>query len=233
MLQVSAVGWGDISSDGSLIPLCLHGRSGGDAPASLLPLVRACSLCPTVPKASPLPDGSCFPRAGSAWGTVQAGSRLPRELPEGLPVCQELPARSITSGGAGGYRLALRPARDSGISSGMARLGQALFWGSRCLGFLMSSPRDRDDQLGALSGIDLAGKPSSLAGLGEPGLGWDLLPQEPRLCCTLSCAGFPFPFAPWRGPGSFPTQVEVEGCRQGWRDSFCHSQPPPDRAFPH
>lgn len=220
MLQVSAVGWGDISSDGSLIPLCLHGRSGGDAPASLLPSVRACSLCPTVPKASPLPDGSCFPVCPEQ--AVPRG--LCRQAPGSLGSCQRgclcvrscLPGAS-PRGGAGGYRLALRPARDSGISSGMARLGQALFWGSRCLGFLMSSPRDRDDQLGALSGIDLAGKPSSLAGLGEPGLGWDLLPQEPGFCCMLSCAGFSFPFAPWRGPGSFPTQVEVEGCRQGWR----------------
>lgn len=56
-------------------------------------------------------------------------------------------ASSIPRGGRG-YRLALRPARDSGISSGMARLGQALFWGSRCLGFLMSFPRDCSDQLG-------------------------------------------------------------------------------------
>lgn len=227
---------------GTSAPMDPSSRCACTAGAGVMPLLLSCRQseparsAPLSPRPVPLPMGAVFPSAqsrqclGGCAGRLQAPSGAARGAAcVSGAACQE----HHLGRGAGGYRLALRPARDSGISSGMARLGQALFWGSRCLGFLMSSPRDRDDQLGALSGIDLAGKPSSLAGLGEPGLGWDLLPQEPGLCCTLSCAGFSFPFAPWRGLGSFPTQVEVEGCRQGWRDSFCHSQPPPDRAFPH
>ena len=128
MCRVSAVEGGDVSSvaDASPISLGLHSKSKDDALASLLPSALSpacCSLCPTVPEGSPHPSFSCFPRlpgAGSALG--------PRRQARGsLASCQRscLPARSVTSqpaaGGPGRYRLALGPARDSGISPGPAR----------------------------------------------------------------------------------------------------------------
>lgn len=55
-------------------------------------------------------------------------------------------------------------------------------------------------------------KPSSRAGLGQPGLGWDLLPQQPGIAARPPALAFPFPLL-----SGVEAPRQVEGCRQGWR----------------
>lgn len=180
-----------------------HG--GRSAPRIPHPIVLAqqergwCPCFSPVLRLSLLPSPPCLSCFLSAQG---------RHSSLGSCLC----VRRCLPGASPGYRLALRPARDSGISSGMARLGQALFWGSRCLGFLTSFPRDRDDQLGlGVASILLETEQPCRAGTAGAGLGSPA--PAARNCCPSSCAGFSFPLALWCG--SAPRQVE--GCRQGWR----------------
>lgn len=123
----------------------------------------------------------------------------------------ELPARSITSGGPGGIALLgdLLVTRGSPLArhAEVRRFswGGAGAWVSSC-----HPSWDRDDQLGLLSGIDLAGKPAALQDWDSRGWAGISFPRSQGFAAHPPALVFPLPLL---SGVLFPHRWRLEGCR--------------------
>ena len=192
------------------IPLGLHGTSKDEVLASLLlSAPRSPRSVPPSRRAVPILVLAMFPVCpGQAVGT-----RLHRELPEGLP------ARSIAwqpaAGGRGGVALLSDPLVTRG--SPLAQHAEVRRF-SGGAGAWVSSRHSSGISHRSFEWHRSCWKPSGLVERGSRGRAGDLLPNEPGLCCSPFRADSSSPALPCSEAGTHVAPGALL-CRQGWRDA--------------